>query len=240
MLNAFLNYTNNFDLDNNRLLGKVEHTKRVANNSIRIAKSLGLSEKEISLAETVGYLHDIGRFEQLKRYNTFIDKFSIDHANLGVKILFEENLIDNFQIAKENYKTIEFAIKNHNKLSIEESIDKEALLQAKIIRDADKIDIFKRLVVEDDLLIEEQGDNLTKEVKEAILNKESVNYKYVTTRTDAIFCYIGFIFDLYFIESLKMIEEMHVLEKIRNLLPKNREYIKILDDVNKYLDERMK
>ena len=50
----------------------------------------------MELAELIGLLHDIGRFEQIKRYNTFIDKNSINHGQLGVKILFDDNQIRRF------------------------------------------------------------------------------------------------------------------------------------------------
>ena len=48
----------------------------------------------IIATEKAGLLHDIGRFEQLKRYQSFIDSQTIDHANLGVTILFDDNLIE--------------------------------------------------------------------------------------------------------------------------------------------------
>lgn len=60
--------------------------------------SLGLDQDEIDLASLIGLLHDIGRFEQLKRYNCFIDSKTIDHALLGVQILFDDNLISKFDI----------------------------------------------------------------------------------------------------------------------------------------------
>ena len=62
---------------------------------------LNLSEEDILLAELIGLLHDIGRFEQIKNYHTFLDKESIDHAEYGNKILFEDDLIRNF-ITEDN------------------------------------------------------------------------------------------------------------------------------------------
>ena len=50
----------------------------VAEEARRIAKSLNLSEEEQDLAELIGLLHDIGRFEQWKWYGTYSDKLTMD------------------------------------------------------------------------------------------------------------------------------------------------------------------
>ncbi len=45
---------------------KVVHTYHVADNARNIAEKLKLSKEDIELAELIGLLHDIGRFEELK------------------------------------------------------------------------------------------------------------------------------------------------------------------------------
>ena len=55
------------------------------------------SLKSIWKILTPKLLHDIGRFKQIKLYDNFIDNMeNNDHADYGVKILFEENLIRKF------------------------------------------------------------------------------------------------------------------------------------------------
>jgi putative nucleotidyltransferase with HDIG domain len=44
----------------------VIHTYHVADNARNIAEKLKLSKEDIELAELIGLLHDIGRFEELK------------------------------------------------------------------------------------------------------------------------------------------------------------------------------
>ena len=85
-----------YDKKNRKILLKIEHTYRTAKISKEIAKSLNLDEENIQLAELIGLLHDIGRFEQAKIYDTFDDKKSIDHADFAVEMLFKENLIEKF------------------------------------------------------------------------------------------------------------------------------------------------
>ena len=115
----FLKYTEKYNLSNEKLKRKQLHSLRVMKKSRIIAQSLKLSEEEIQIATLIGLLHDIGRFEQYTKYNTFSDHNSIDHAELGIRILQENNYIKNY-IEDENWiSIILIAIKNHNKYKIE-------------------------------------------------------------------------------------------------------------------------
>ena len=114
-IEEFKKYVANYDNLNPKVIFKREHSLRVMTEAKEIAKSLKLEKEEIDLATIIGLLHDIGRFEQVKRYNTFKDIKSIDHGNLGVEIL-KENLYIRKYIEEEKYDNIIFkAIENHNK-----------------------------------------------------------------------------------------------------------------------------
>ena len=85
---VFRDYVDTFDWSNENIRLKYFHTIEVANISYEVAKRLNLSSEERDLAKLIGYLHDIGRFIQVSKTNTFKDK-TMDHATEGVKILFE-------------------------------------------------------------------------------------------------------------------------------------------------------
>lgn len=93
---AFDKYVEKYDVSNDRIKLKIDHIKRTAECSKNIAKSLKLADDDVKLAELIGLLHDIGRFEQLRVYNTFLDKDSINHGEYGVKILFQDGKIRDF------------------------------------------------------------------------------------------------------------------------------------------------
>lgn len=93
---AFDSYVQGFDLNNPKIRLKYEHTYHVAENCEEIAKDVFNNEAAVFAADSrlagetaedtawlIGMLHDIGRFEQLKRYDTFNDRLSIDHAAFG-------------------------------------------------------------------------------------------------------------------------------------------------------------
>ena len=93
-----------------------------------------------------GLLHDIGRFEQARRYGTFVDSLSVDHAELSTDLLFAEGLADRFPQdgLPEDWRNIaETAVRQHNKLKPAETPDDRTRRFIDLIRDADKTDIFR-------------------------------------------------------------------------------------------------
>ena len=62
---VFQEYVDSFDKTQNGIRLKNAHTYRVADLIKTLAESISFSDEEIELAELIGLLHDIGRFEQL-------------------------------------------------------------------------------------------------------------------------------------------------------------------------------
>ena len=143
---VFLRYAEQYDMQNILIRHKVEHTLRVAELSGRYAKELGMPVADEDFAWLLGLLHDIGRFEQARRYGTFVDSQSVDHAELSADILFRDGLMERFpdEGLPEDWRMIaETAIRLHNKLTLPEALNSRTRKFAEILRDADKTDIFR-------------------------------------------------------------------------------------------------
>lgn len=95
---GFLNYAERYDTTKGMIRHKIEHTFRVADLSERYANALGMGPDDAAWAWFFGLLHDIGRFEQVRRFGTFVDSQSVDHAELGADILFGDGLIGAFSV----------------------------------------------------------------------------------------------------------------------------------------------
>lgn len=61
----------NFDLENEKILHKLNHTYNVVDNARYICENLKLSGEEVDLAMTIALLHDIGRFVLYKESSIF-------------------------------------------------------------------------------------------------------------------------------------------------------------------------
>ena len=143
---TFDTYVSAYDSSDLRVRAKISHTMRVADYCDVIAKSMKMDREDIDTAWFLGLLHDIGRFEQVKRYGTFYDRDSVDHAELGADILFKEKLIACFpteRLEKGWQRLAETAVRQHNKLVLSSDLDERTVLFCNILRDADKVDIFR-------------------------------------------------------------------------------------------------
>ncbi|MDE7477724.1 MAG: HD domain-containing protein, partial [Lachnospiraceae bacterium] len=142
-LAAFEKYTSNYDISDEKVRLKIEHTYRVCELCETIAKSAGFDENEIEIAWLTGLLHDVGRFEQLRRYGTFSDAQSIDHAEFGADILFKEGKIRDYIEDTSEDELLEKAVRCHSAYRIPENYTSHERKFANLLRDADKIDILK-------------------------------------------------------------------------------------------------
>ena len=214
----FSKYVKNYDMQNKRIENKYFHSFRVMEEAEKIAKSLNLSEEDIELAKLIGLLHDIGRFEQAKVYNNFRDDKTIDHGDLGVKILQKENYIRNF-IKEEKYdKIIYKAIQNHNKYKIEQGLKDKELLHAKIIRDADKLDIFYEgseifWTTKEEIEKINKSD-ITINVWEMFSQRKIVDRTITLTPADGIINFISFIYDINFNYTYNEIKKQNYINRI--------------------------
>ena len=231
----FESYIAPYDLSDPKIRLKAEHTYRVAELCARIAASLSVPAEDEDLAWLLGMLHDIGRFEQVRRYGTFVDAQSVDHAAFGADLLFQENLIRRFVSSDEEDSLIEQSIRLHNVFQLpEDSSDRERTF-AQILRDADKIDIvrvnceFPRSEIynlpEEEFLMSDISD----EVLQDALSMRNVLRAHRRTAADYIVGQISLTFGLVYEESRRIIREQGYLDHIMNYESRNPETMRRLE-----------
>lgn len=244
----FDKYTSLFNLEEGRIKLKIDHIKRVAAMSRKIAQYLKLDEEHVKLAELIGLFHDIGRFKQAQLYNTFNDRDTVNHAELSVKILFDENLIDNFNVDEIYKKIIKLAVFNHNKNKIDDGLTDEELLFAKIIRDADKLDIYYTICEYDFPSIfwfpDFNCSPISDIIMEDFITLNFVNYGNIKSNSDQILIFYAYMYDFNFDFSLKYLKENKFLDKFTERVYENfendvtkQQVKKILDICNNFLDK---
>lgn len=268
VINAFAEYVRNYDPSDEKIKLKIDHTYRVAGLCQRIAESLGLSEPDVDIAWLLGMLHDIGRFEQIRRFGTFNDVQSVDHAEFGADLLFKEGLIRKFaegyyeecelarsgneeaeQIIKNNEHhnkdtgLLEMAIRQHNKYRVKEDLTERQRMFCDILRDADKVDIFKvnadiPMEIIYDVTTEELNNGIiTKEVLESFYKKETVLKSVRRSAVDHIVGHISLLFELVYKESYRQAREQGYVYKLLDFKSDVPEVNAEFDDMRKYVDE---
>jgi putative nucleotidyltransferase with HDIG domain len=226
----FKDYVNNYNMNNEKIYLKYYHTMNVMNFCEQISLSLNLSDDDKSISMLIGLLHDIGRFEQIKVYNTFRDKDSINHAEYGVRILKENNFIDRFVSDKKIQNIVLTAIENHNKFKIDDNLDDRTEMFSKIIRDADKLDIF-RIFVEEQVKLPKNDSKISENILSDLINKKVCLDKDMESEIDYHLRHIGMFLDLNYKYSLNYVKENKMADKLIDRIIDSNESEK--DNLNK-------
>jgi hypothetical protein len=233
---------------NENLRLKECHTHRVCEETRLLAAALKLDENDTRIAETIALLHDVGRFEQFKKYRTYKDPTSEDHATIALRVLQQERVLEGLEAQERGW--IERAVEYHNKKSLPGGLDEKTALFAKLIRDADKIDIHY-LVIENLRLYYENPCTFqleiefpdepycSREILEAVEQGRLIGYEALRTMNDFILLQIGWVYDIYFDASLRRIVERRFLEQLISRLPEMDEICRATNAVMKYVQNRL-
>ena len=172
---------------------------------------------------------------------------TIEYAHkIGKKVYVALNI---FAWDEKYDEIIKKAILNHNRPRIEEGLSKRELMHAKIIRDADKLDIYYVLTIEK--LENSYGckdmskDEITDEIYREFMEDHMINYKNLKTNADMLVAHIAYIFDFYYNYSLKIVKQKGYIEQIEQKVNlENKQAIKLLEKINvianNYIDETLK
>ncbi len=249
--NWFSNYVQTFNYSDKvfqeNIALKEKHTLQVCKEIINIGEQLGINENELRLSEVIALFHDIGRFEQYARYKTFADFKSENHAELSVKILKENQVLNGFD--KSIQSLILRSILYHNRFALPEGETETCLFFSKLLRDADKLDIWR--VVTDYYVQNNRGKNdilelglpdtagFSEEVYQDILNKRMVDVKHLKNLNDFKLLQMGWIFDINFVPAFQCIQMRHYLDMFRQVLPESEKVETIFGIIQTYLDEKI-
>lgn len=206
---------------------KKNHTKRVCENIILIGKAMNLSDDELMLAEIMALFHDIGRFEQYVKYGTFSDIASENHAKLSLQQMAIHGVLS--ENTKDEKRLITKAIAYHNVAALPDAKDEKELFYMRLLRDADKLDIWKVVVdyyhERDNFKSSAIELNLPDDpiwsgkILEAVMNKQIARMQDLKTLNDFKLLQISWVFDLNFSPSFKVLENRKYLHQIEATLP---------------------
>ena len=238
-------YTDDEEVQNGILL-KEKHTGYVTANCIELAKYLNLSPHDTELAEIIGLFHDVGRFYQYQKYKTFNDTQSEDHAELALQVISGLDFFN--ELSKDDYEVVQFAIQNHNKKLIAPTDDERKLLFTKLIRDADKLDIYRVL---EPYFAQENADKMPNFITgrspeispdfiENFVQGEQADYRKIRTNGDRKIVRLMWVYNVNFKWTMKKILERGYIDKIVENLPMDAQVAKGVRRLKNYVENFIK
>jgi hypothetical protein len=226
---------------------KEDHTRSVCRNIVRIAADEGLGEEDVLLAEAVALLHDVGRFPQYFRYGTFLDSASVNHGRLGAEVLEENDVLHGLSRAER--KIVVDSVKYHNAFKVPGLKDRKAVLFVRLIRDADKLDIW-------DIMLRHYGSpphlrsssltlglpdtpHYSSEAVSLIREGRVVSLSRLGSLNDYKLMQLSWIYDLNFRGSFRLLAERDYLRKFAAELPNQNDIARALQALEEFVSSRL-
>ncbi|MGE5239314.1 MAG: HD domain-containing protein [Chloroflexota bacterium] len=206
---------------------KEEHTGHVCENMRLITGELSLEEGLGCLAEAVALFHDVGRFPQYRDYKTFLDSASVNHGLLGFTVLKEEGILN--RLPQREQGLILDAVKFHNAFSVPRLEDPDSLFILKLIRDADKLDIWRVFVEHYESPSENRATAVflgfpdlpgySRDILSCLYEKRIASLAHVTTLNDFKLLQMSWVYDLNFRPTFRLLSERGYVGRILSTLP---------------------
>lgn len=200
---------------------KRDHTLRVVENARLILAGEGWPEAARPLGEACAWLHDVGRFSQMRDYGTFQDAKSFNHAVRSAEVVERGGWLDGLDPSER--KRLLTAVATHNQKEVPAGLDAEAAALCHLVRDADKLDIFRvleeaatdgSLARNPEIAWELQVRGApTPAVVAAVSRGEPVSYEWIRTLSDFVLVQVGWLHGGFrYRTSLRLARERRALE----------------------------
>lgn len=227
---------------------KIKHTFNVCKNIKIIASDFISDTNGILLAESIALFHDIGRFKQYAKYKTFNDRLSVNHGLLGVETISKDNIL--ICLPQDEQDLIINCVRFHNSLLIPDNIDNNTLLFLKLIRDADKLDIWRIFAGYFDIPEKERASaailglpdtgDFSKNLLSCIYEKRLISLSEVKTINDFILMQLSWAYDINFKKTYQMLLNTGHFKKLINKLPETEDIKNATSFIINHLESKAK
>lgn len=223
---------------------KREHSLQVASHTVAIANDEQWTPFEREAAELLGLIHDVGRFPQLAEYGTFSDDSSLNHGELGFRVIVNTGILESLPV--ETRTALSDGIRYHNQRAIPQDIGSKSAHYLRLIRDADKLDIFRiihdavasnRIADHPEITLNIDLDGPINPVALSELKRrQNVTYANVRSLADFGLAQLAWLYDLNHRHSVRFVLDHGILDRILVLIPETPDTIAITDDIRVFLD----
>ncbi|MBN2429422.1 MAG: HD domain-containing protein [Deltaproteobacteria bacterium] len=237
----------NDSINNSIIRLKLDHTHRVCHNAAILADALKLNSQDHLNARLTALLHDVGRFRQFSLYQTFNDAVSDNHALMGIREIECHGVLDGLDA--EDRRLICRAIACHNVPALPEEKDERSLLFMRLIRDADKLDVYKVLLQNyrdqdrdsRNTVLHKLPDtpHCSPKILDALLGRKVAKFEDMKTLNDFKLLKVGWVYDLNFSASFKILQHHRYIEQLKEILPTTEPVTTAVDQALAYVASRL-
>lgn len=226
---------------------KVEHTNRVLGIATDIASASAVSGRVRLAARLAALLHDVGRFPQYKQYRTFRDAESANHAALSVRHVLRGQMLA--ELSSDLRRLVLGAVILHNVRTLPATLPPETLAVARIVRDSDKLDIFRVMIdhfsqenpahPEVALHVTPHPTAYSPAVLAGLLNGETGDYRHIVWVNDFKLMVVGWLYDLNYRRACQILQNHAYLDTIFDSLPQDPQILDLRGRIMAHLAQRL-
>lgn len=230
---------------------KRAHTMEVLDNARLLLRDMDVDGELERLALLAALFHDVGRFPQYQRWGTFSDPLSVDHGILGAQTLSAPprgaGLLK--PLPRRERAMIRAVVAMHNRRILPQGISPELRFLTRLVRDADKLDImrvmldhFSRQDNDPVVILHVKPDPLkyTQSVYEDVYEGRRGEYGKLRWTNDFKLMLVGWVHDLNFPESKRLLLRRGLLDALLDQLPDTEAMTMLKERIHAFLHQDMR
>jgi hypothetical protein len=241
----FQTLRNNLTDNLNRIDDVRTHSLRVVQNSQVLAKNVMQNDDDKRIAEVIALSHDLGRAFLIAKGTVSPSNIQRDHALLSAELIQK---MDFFKILSSDTQLIVLkSVEHHNKLKLPKLDNEQQSIFAKLLRDADKLDIFDssyryfkeksgvQPIMTFDLV---NHPDISEKIIKSIMSGKTAAVEDMKTMNDYKLLLISMAFDLNFKATFRLISEKQYIQKIYETLPKRDQIIDAYRGIKLFVENK--
>ena len=221
---------------------KKEHTARVVQTIEALVEELEWPAERRHIAAAAALLHDVGRFSQFSIYRTFNDARSINHALLGLRVLQEEEVWKAASLSDHAVLQLERVILYHNVRELPKKEDAQVLELARLLRDADKLDIY-HLIATQTMPPSKELKNAkicSNAVSQAVLAGRMAHRRDMLTSLDQLLFRLSWVYNIHYPATFRRLVNSGLWQQVAEQVPNQPAARKVLAHLHQYVIRRAK
>lgn len=227
---------------------KIAHTRRVLEIAESIAQGESLPDDLTLASRLAALVHDVGRFPQYLQFRTFRDPDSANHAALSVTHALREKLLAD--VPTKIRRLVLGAVYLHNKRSLPSLASAELTTVAQLVRDSDKLDIYSVMIAhfsqekpkhpEVALNVLNEPGKFTPSLLNTLMSRAPGDYREIVYINDFKLMVIGWLYDLNFGTSCRLLQAKGYLDTIFDTLPQHEHIARFRQQITQDIAQKAK
>jgi hypothetical protein len=221
------------------------HSIRVAKNIALLAKNLLQTDEDKYIAEITALFHDYGKAVLIVQGTESPINIQHNHAALSAKLIQQMDFFS--KLSSDIQLIIHKSIENHNKLKAGKLDNEQQILFAKLLRDADKLDILEasycffkeknglQPLVTLDLINQIE---VSEKIIKSILAGKTAAVEDMKSMNDYRLLLLSMAFDLNFKYTFRILSEKQLIQKIYETLPKRDQIIDAYRTIKLFVENK--